>query len=123
MFFFGALQSLLRFERSAAVFSAALFGFSSTPWRRPWRDECCSEKFCAHLGERSEKRVIGRCAAKAFAHWIHPDIPSDAVECIGGTQNAIVVFELPEAAMRTTGKLNGGFLFKGFDEFDQVAFL
>lgn len=113
----------LRFGRSAAVFSAALFGFSSAPWRGPRRNQGTCEEFCTHLGEGSEKRIIGRRAAQAFADWIHPDIPSDAVECVGGPQNTVVVFELPETTMCASGEVDARFLLEGFDEFDQVAFV
>ena len=53
---------------------------------------------------------MGWCVAKAFANWILPDVPGDAVSRIGRTQNAIVVFKLPEAAMRATCKLDASFL-------------
>ena len=115
--------SHLRFEGSAAVFSAALLGFGSAIWWRPWRKESTSEEFCAHLRERSEKRIIRRRAAKAFANWIHPDIPGDSVKRIRGTQDTLVVFELPEMTMCASGELYARVLLEGFDEFDQVAFV
>jgi hypothetical protein len=77
----------------------------------------------ANLGERAQKRILRRPAAKTLSYGIHPDIPGDPIDAVPATQNRIVVFELPQAAFGPLFEFDRGRLFESLDKFHQIAFI
>src|SRR5712692_7502080 len=83
----------------------------------------CNSLSRSESRERTCIQELARIPAKTLPHWIHPDVPGDALLCIGAAQNVVIEFGLPQTASHSSLVFIGRRLLEAAHKSEEVRFL